>query len=258
MTGPSAVPSLAALPPIERPGAALPLAVLALALLVAGPRPGRGRLTALAHVIAAPGAPPVLRPGWAVAGGLAVAAMTWLVVGGIGGAVTGVLIGACLAVGALRVAARGPRQIRDPAGLAGAWELLAVCLEVGLPVPAAAEAASVRLAGQPGVALRRVAGLLELGADPAGAWRAVEVVPALADFGRVARRSAGTGAGLAQAARAEAVRLRAELVDAAEARAQRAAVLITGPLGLCFLPAFLALGIAPVVIGLAGQALARW
>jgi hypothetical protein len=28
-------------------------------------------------------------------------------------------------------------------------------------------------------------------------------------------------------------------------------VLISGPLGLCFLPAFIALGIVPVVIGLA-------
>ena len=35
------------------------------------------------------------------------------------------------------------------------------------------------------------------------------------------------------------------------------AALITGPLGLCFLPAFLVLGIAPVVIGLAREALAQ-
>lgn len=237
---------------------AVPLVVLALALLVAGGREGRGRLASLDRVTDAPGAAPVLRPGWAVAGGLATAAVCWLVVGGVGGAVTGTVIGGTLAVGALRLAARGPREVRDPAGLAAAWELLAVCLEVGLPVPAAAEAAAVRLAGRPGATLRRVAGLLELGADPAAAWRAVDDVPALSGFGRAARRSAGTGAGLAQAARAEAVRLRAELVDTAEARAQRAAVLITGPLGLCFLPAFLALGIVPVVIGLAGEALARW
>ena len=31
----------------------------------------------------------------------------------------------------------------------------------------------------------------------------------------------------------------------------RAAVLVTAPVGLCFLPAFLAVGVAPVVIGLA-------
>jgi hypothetical protein len=30
-------------------------------------------------------------------------------------------------------------------------------------------------------------------------------------------------------------------------------VLITAPLGLCFLPAFVCLGIVPVVVGLAGQ-----
>lgn len=46
--------------------------------------------------------------------------------------------------------------------------------------------------------------------------------------------------------------MRAERVSAAVARAQRAAVLITAPVGLCFLPAFLSVGVAPVVIGLAG------
>ncbi|MGP3638669.1 type II secretion system F family protein, partial [Streptomyces sp. 24-1644] len=45
--------------------------------------------------------------------------------------------------------------------------------------------------------------------------------------------------------------MRAERSSAAVARAQRAGVLITAPVGLCFLPAFLAIGVAPVVIGLA-------
>jgi pilus assembly protein TadC len=80
----------------------------------------------------------------------------------------------------------------------------------------------------------------------------------LAAFARAAARSAGTGAALARTARTEGSRIRAALADAAEARAQRAGVLITAPLGLCFLPAFLVLGIAPVVIGLAGEVLARW
>jgi pilus assembly protein TadC len=46
--------------------------------------------------------------------------------------------------------------------------------------------------------------------------------------------------------------------EAAEARAQRAGVLIAAPLGLCFLPAFLVLGVVPVVIGLAGEVLPQW
>ncbi|MFV2119458.1 type II secretion protein F, partial [Streptomyces sp. Act-28] len=52
-----------------------------------------------------------------------------------------------------------------------------------------------------------------------------------------------------------AVGLRADRARAAAARAQRAQVLITAPVGLCFLPAFLAVGVAPVVIGLAGRLL---
>jgi pilus assembly protein TadC len=35
--------------------------------------------------------------------------------------------------------------------------------------------------------------------------------------------------------------------------AGRAGVLMTAPLGICFLPAFLCLGLAPVVVGLLGQ-----
>lgn len=41
----------------------------------------------------------------------------------------------------------------------------------------------------------------------------------------------------------------------AGATAQRASVLIAGPLGLCYLPTFLCLGIVPVVAGLAGDVL---
>jgi len=71
--------------------------------------------------------------------------------------------------------------------------------------------------------------------------------PAAASFARAAARSAATGAALARTARAESLRVRDALADAAEARAQRAGVLIAAPLGLCFLPAFLVLGVAPVV-----------
>ncbi|CKN25284.1 alanine rich membrane protein [Mycobacterium tuberculosis] len=43
--------------------------------------------------------------------------------------------------------------------------------------------------------------------------------------------------------------------QAAAAAAERAGVLIAGPLGLCFLPAFLCVGIVPLVVGLAGDVL---
>jgi pilus assembly protein TadC len=231
--------------------------LLAAALVVGPGRPGRPRLRALtsAERVPAPASP--VGPLWVALACVGCSGLGWAATGS---ATAAVLAG--LGVGATAFALRRltgtSTRDDDPADLAGAWELLAVCLEVGLPVAAAVNAAGATLDRRAGETLRRVAGLLELGADPARAWHSASDVGALAAFARAAGRSAATGAGLARAARAEATRLRAALVDAAEARAQRAGVLITAPLGLCFLPAFLVLGIAPVVIGLAGQALAQW
>lgn len=242
------------------PGSALASVLLGATLLTGGARPGSGRLSALTARAddTAAGPVDVLRGTWTAVAGLAVAVLGWVAVTGVTGAVLGAVGGLTAVVTARRFAARPKDDDHDGAALAGGWELLGVCLEVGLPVPVAVQAAAERLTGRAGAELRRVAGLLELGADPAQAWRDADTVPALSPFGRAARRSAATGAALAQVARAEAVRLRAELVDTAQTRAQRAAVLITAPLGLCFLPAFVVLGIAPVVIGLAGDALAQW
>ena len=52
-----------------------------------------------------------------------------------------------------------------------------------------------------------------------------------------------------------AAEARAEWTRAATARARRAAVMVSAPVGLCFLPAFIAVGVLPVVIGLAGGVL---
>ncbi|WP_433557627.1 type II secretion system F family protein [Pseudonocardia xinjiangensis] len=237
------------------------LVVLALALLVPGGRHGAGRLLALQST--APGpvdavVPPALRSSWVVVGAVAAGALGWTVAGAAAGVVLGAAAGGAGALAVRRAAARSAPATEQDGDIAGGWELLAVCLEAGLPVSIAVAAAAEPLHGSTGAHLRRVAGLLELGADPVEAWFAAEDVPVLATFARAAGRSAGTGAALAQVARAEGARLRADLLDSAQARSQRAAVHITGPLGLCFLPAFLVLGIAPVVIGLAGEALAQW
>lgn len=238
--------------------AAVAAAMLTVAALLPPGRPGRERWRHLTAVVAASAEPPpCLRPAWLVAGLGGVGAAGWAVGGaGVGLVVTGLAVVAAVVL--RRMLAIRAERPEDGAAQAGCWELLAACLEAGMPVAAAVLATATPLTGATGHGLRRVAGLLELGADPVDAWRTVEHRPSLAAFARAAARSAGTGAALARVARTESARLRAELSDTAQARAQRAAVLITGPLGLCFLPAFLVLGIAPVVIGLAGKALARW
>lgn len=241
------------------PSATPALLVASGALLLAGARTGRSRLGGLSEG-GAHGEPPdgVVRARWVVVGALAAAATAWALVGGTSGLVVGVGAGVGVVVAIRRVAAASGPGPTDSGDLAAAWDLLAVCLRVGLAVPVAVAAAAHRVPGAAGAALRRTSGLLGLGAGAEQAWSAAALVPELAAFGRAARRSAATGAALGRTAEAEAARLRADLADLAEARAQRAAVRITGPLGLCFLPAFLVLGIAPVVIGLAGEVFARW
>src|SRR5690606_13700950 len=102
--------------------------------------------------------------------------------------------------------------------------------------------------------------LLALGADAATAWEraaqeATDASGEIAALARLARRSARSGSSLAVAVGELAEQRRGAVEDAAAARAERAGVLIGGPLGLCFLPAFICLGIVPVIIGLAGRVL---
>jgi pilus assembly protein TadC len=143
----------------------------------------------------------------------------------------------------------------DPLAVATTFDMLAACLRGGLPTGTAALAVSETAPEDAAVALRTTADLLALGADPEVAWAPVAADPDLESLARMARRSARSGASLAAAVAelAETERIRVE--DVAAAAAERAGVLISGPLGLCFLPAFVCLGIVPVVAGLAGNAL---
>ncbi|MGH3861714.1 type II secretion system F family protein [Actinokineospora sp.] len=140
----------------------------------------------------------------------------------------------------------------DHGAHAATWDLLAGCLSSGMAVPAAIRAVAVDLPELTGQVLRDTADLLALGGDPVEAWSLALECPATAGLARGARRTARSGAALAGVARALAADARARTGEAAEARAQRAAVLISGPLALCFLPAFLCLGVVPIVLGLAG------
>ncbi|MFZ2116428.1 MAG: type II secretion system F family protein, partial [Pseudonocardiaceae bacterium] len=75
---------------------------------------------------------------------------------------------------------------------------------------------------------------------------------------KAARRSGRSGMALAESLARLAADVRADAREQSEARAQRAGVLIAAPLGLCFLPAFLVIGIVPVLIGLAGGLMRQW
>ncbi|MBU9766962.1 type II secretion system F family protein [Mycobacterium sp. TNTM28] len=145
----------------------------------------------------------------------------------------------------------------DPLAAASTFDLLAACLAAGMAVSTAA--AAVASSAPPALAplLRRAAELLALGADPDRAWsneiasrdKSAEALL------RLARRSAVSGSALAGGVADLAAQTRHDATTAADALAERASVLVAGPLGVCYLPAFVCLGVVPVVAGLAGDVL---
>lgn len=149
---------------------------------------------------------------------------------------------------------RMPRG-RDPFATASALDVFAVCLSAGMTVPAAAAATADFAPPALGAVLRRAGDLLALGADPATAWQVPDgdADEGCAGLARLARRSASSGTALAAGVAELAEQSRQDAIHRAAAAAERAGVLIAGPLGLCFLPAFVCLGIVPVVAGLAGE-----
>lgn len=152
-----------------------------------------------------------------------------------------------------------PASGADPLAIASSLDVLAVCLTAGMAVSGAVAATAASAPPKLALVLRRAADLLALGADPAVAWStppelaANSIDPQTDALLRLARRSSSSGAALADGVAELAEQCRHDAAHAAAAAAERAAVLIAGPLGLCFLPAFVCLGIVPVVAGLAGD-----
>ncbi|MFJ7060037.1 type II secretion system F family protein [Streptomyces griseobrunneus] len=181
----------------------------------------------------------------------------WILVGGL----VGCAVGSAAAYGTWRwQRARprpGPGESREErAVIAGqlplAADLLAACVAVGAGPREAAEAVGESIGGPVGDRLARAAAEIRLGGEPAEAWGRFGEIPGAGPLARCLHRAGSTGAPAAEPVSRLAEAMRAERAGAAVARAQRAGVLITAPVGLCFLPAFLAVGVAPVIIGLAG------
>ncbi|MER7110144.1 type II secretion system F family protein [Streptomyces sp. NPDC000229] len=190
---------------------------------------------------------------WAAPAGAAISG--WVLVGGI----TGCAVGAAAACGVWRWQRR-PRSAGDEdgdvaRGLPLAADLLAACLSAGAGPREAAEAVGESLGGPVGDRLARAAAELRLGGEPSEVWGRFGEIPGARPLARCLERASASGAPAAEAVSRLAAGLRADQARRATARAQRAQVLITAPVGLCFLPAFLAVGVAPVVIGLASELL---
>ncbi|ROS76576.1 type II secretion system F family protein [Cellulomonas sp. PhB143] len=158
------------------------------------------------------------------------------------------------------VAARGPA---GPGGAEGAGqpalaaapvdltvllELLGAAVHAGAGVPRALGAVGAAVGGPDGTAMVRAGRALVLGARWDDAWDgAPERLEVVAEPLRATWESGSAPAGALHVALTE---LRREVRARAQRAAGRLGVRLVVPLGLCFLPAFVLIGIVPVLISL--------
>lgn len=140
----------------------------------------------------------------------------------------------------------------DDVDLVTVVELLAVAVESGASVPHALRSVGAVLGGRPGADLMRAAAALLLGASWTAAWAHAPRLGSTLD-GLAASWTTGAASGPALRAAAADVRRRRD--RAAREAAGRLGVRLVLPLGLCFLPAFVLVGLLPVLISLAGTLL---
>lgn len=186
---------------------------------------------------------------WASSAGL----FAGLLVEGVAGIVAGSLVAVVAGVILHR---REPADLqhdraRIAADLPFAADLMVACLQAGQPVSAATEIAATAIGGPLGQRLSWVSGQLRLGADPEPSWALLGREPAMGHLSRAMSRAAQSGAPVADVLTRLADDARNALRAESVAAARRVGVQAVAPLGLCFLPAFVLLGILPVIAGLA-------
>ena len=186
-----------------------------------------------------------------VLGGVTAGLGAALFVGGPVGLVAGAVAGVAVAVWLRRLEPASVRRRREAIdeALPLAVDLLASCLAAG-QAPAVALQQVTDVVDHPlRDELQAVATRLRLGADPIRVWRDVAAHPQLGSWGRTVLRAVDSGASVADAMAAHADDLRQASRSRVEARARAVGVRAALPLGVCLLPAFVLLGVVPLVAG---------
>lgn len=183
----------------------------------------------------------------AAGAGLGLAVLVGHLPGAAAGAVAAAV--AWVVTGRMESPAARRRRTALTSALPHVVDLLAACLAVGL-APSTAVRQVVRAVGGPvAEELGQVLARLDFGVDPATAWRDLGRHPQLGVLGRTLARSVESGASVAEAMTRLAEDLRRDGRARVEATARTVGVHAAVPLGVCLLPAFLLVGVVPLVVG---------
>lgn len=178
------------------------------------------------------------------------AAAGWTVLGGVAGLGLGILGGlVCWRVlGQVESPAVVRRRETLERELPMAVHLLGASLAAGASPAAGVLAVAEALPGPVAEELRSTHHRLVLGLDPVAAWSAVP--PQLRPLGRTMARAHESGASVRVAVESLSEDLRQGARARVETLARTVEVRAAAPLGLCFLPAFVLLGIVPMAVGI--------
>lgn len=191
--------------------------------------------------------PPVLRVTATVAVGLGV---VLFVSGPLGPAAALVAATGCWWVtGRMEPPAVRRRREQLSAAVPHAVDLLAACLAVGLSPAAAVEQVTAALDPPLAEELATISARLRLGVDPVTVWRDLSHHPQLGGLGRTVSRAVESGASVSEAMLRLADDLRRGSRAEVESRARAVGVKAALPLGICLLPAFVLVGVVPLVAG---------
>ncbi|MCZ4497500.1 MAG: type secretion system protein [Marmoricola sp.] len=174
----------------------------------------------------------------------------WVVVGGPVGAAAGVAAGVVgwRVLGAVESPAAARRRRDLERDLPMAVHLFGAALAAGSAVAAAVGDVAEALPGAVGEELLVTRHRLLLGVDPVTVWRQLD--GPLLPLGRSMARAQDSGASVVAAVESLAEELSAGSRQRTEALARTVEVRASAPLGLCFLPAFVVLGVVPMVVGI--------
>lgn len=233
------------------------IAAVLSALAVAGivsPTSRRARRTPVPPGTAVPGPTHGDAPRWRGWVAVLVAVGAALMVGGAAGAGIGAVVGLVTwrLVGRMESPADRKRRERLTMSLPHVVDLLAACLAVGLSPSAALERVCSAVDPPMGEELAGISSRLRLGVDPVRVWTDLGGHPQLGPLGRCVARATESGASVADAMHRLAEDQRRASRAEVESRARSVGVKAAVPLGLCLLPAFILVGVVPMVAGSLG------
>lgn len=187
--------------------------------------------------------------------GLLAGAISWLLLGQDSGAGVAGVLAIPLAIALLQwlEAASERRKAKQlSAQLPGCLELFAAALDAGVPLRAAVRHIAA-LAPEPSAGLLRgVLGHIELGRSDAQAWTSLRDDQTWGPVARDLARCAASGAAVADVLEVHAAEARMVRRARREMAARAVGVRSVLPLVCCFLPAFVLVGVVPIVAATLG------